>query len=155
LQRYNFFLLITIKTKQKCITDERGNEAKYENENRAFLEKTLEDLKVKPDAKVEIYRNGRNGKIRIKRTPAPKHERYETNVIKITEYLYNVLCGMGKEEKTHKNSRVFHNIESDYLQNYLNEFCYKFNRRYFGEAQFERVLIASVNYKNQFRYYIR
>jgi len=40
-------------------------------------------------------------------------------------------------------------------QNYSDEFCYKFNRRYFGESQFERVLVASVSYKNQFRDHIR
>ena len=50
---------------------------------------------------------------------------------------------------------VFHEIKPEYLQNYLNEFCYKFNRRYFGESQFERVLVASVSYKNQFRYHVR
>jgi hypothetical protein len=50
---------------------------------------------------------------------------------------------------------IFHDIKPEYLQNYLNEFCYKFNRRYFGETQFERVLVASVSYKNQFRYHIR
>ena len=50
---------------------------------------------------------------------------------------------------------IFHDIKPEYLQNYLNEFCYKFNRRYFGESQFERLLIASVSYKNEFRYHIR
>ena len=50
---------------------------------------------------------------------------------------------------------VFHDIKPEYLQNYLNEFSYKFNRRYFGESQFERLLVASVSYKNQFRYHIR
>ena len=25
------------------------------------------------------------------------------------------------------------------MQNYLNEFCYKFNRRYFGENLFDRL----------------
>jgi hypothetical protein len=50
---------------------------------------------------------------------------------------------------------IFHDIRPEYLQNYLNEFCYKFNRRYFGERQFERVLVASVNCKNKFRYHIR
>ncbi|MDR2763597.1 MAG: IS1595 family transposase, partial [Tannerella sp.] len=50
---------------------------------------------------------------------------------------------------------VFHDIKPEYLQNYLNEFCYKFNRRYFGEWQFERLLVASVTYKNEFRYHIR
>jgi hypothetical protein len=50
---------------------------------------------------------------------------------------------------------IFHDIKPEYLQNYLNEFCYKFNRRYFGEWQFERLLVASVAYKNEFRYHIR
>jgi len=47
---------------------------------------------------------------------------------------------------------IFHDINPDYLQNYLNEFCYKFNWRYFRESQFERVFVASVSHKNQFRY---
>lgn len=29
---------------------------------------------------------------------------------------------------------TFHDIKPEYLQRYLDEFCYKFNRRYFGEA---------------------
>jgi Zn ribbon nucleic-acid-binding protein len=46
---------------------------------------------------------------------------------------------------------IYHDIKPEYLQNYLNEFCYKFNRRYFGENLFDRLMIASVTYKNQFR----
>ena len=46
---------------------------------------------------------------------------------------------------------IYHDIKPEYLQNYLNEFCYKFNRRYFGESLFDRLLVASVNHKNQFR----
>ncbi|MGK0138511.1 MAG: hypothetical protein ACI9DJ_001967, partial [Algoriphagus sp.] len=37
-------------------------------------------------------------------------------------------------------------------QSYLDEFCYKFNRRYFGEAMFARLLVATVSNKNKFRY---
>ncbi len=33
-------------------------------------------------------------------------------------------------------------IDNDFLQNYLNEFCYKFNRRYFGNQTLERLIIA-------------
>lgn len=47
---------------------------------------------------------------------------------------------------------IYHDIKPEYLQNYLNEFCYKFNRRYFGENLFDRLMITSVSYKNQFRY---
>ncbi|MDR2385724.1 MAG: IS1595 family transposase [Tannerella sp.] len=46
---------------------------------------------------------------------------------------------------------IFHDIKSQYLQNYLNEFFYKFNRRYFGEFLFDRLMIAAVSYKNVFR----
>ena len=47
---------------------------------------------------------------------------------------------------------IFHDIKPEFLQNYLNEFCYKFNRRYFGERLFDRLMIAAVSYKNEFRY---
>jgi DNA-directed RNA polymerase subunit RPC12/RpoP len=50
---------------------------------------------------------------------------------------------------------VYHDIKPEYLQNYLNEFCYKFNRRYFAENLFDRLLIAAVSYKNSFSYSIR
>ncbi|KAA6326340.1 hypothetical protein EZS27_024535 [termite gut metagenome] len=46
---------------------------------------------------------------------------------------------------------IYHDIKPEYLQSYLNEFCYKFNRRYFGEKLFDRLMTASVTYKNQFR----
>jgi hypothetical protein len=39
---------------------------------------------------------------------------------------------------------IHHCIWGDYLQNYLDEFCYKFNRRYFGTNIFERTMIAAV-----------
>ena len=37
---------------------------------------------------------------------------------------------------------IHHMIKGKYLQNYLNEFCYKLNRRYFGNRLFKRVSIA-------------
>jgi len=50
---------------------------------------------------------------------------------------------------------IHHNIKPEFLQGYLNEFCYKFNRRYFGEAMFDRLLLVSATSKNDFRYRIR
>ena len=47
---------------------------------------------------------------------------------------------------------TFHSVKPEFLQSYLDEFCYKFNRRYFGEALFNRLLVAAVSYKNEFRY---
>ena len=49
---------------------------------------------------------------------------------------------------------IYHDIRPEYLQNYLNEFCWKFNRRFFGDALFDRLMLAAVAYKNQFRYNI-
>jgi hypothetical protein len=37
---------------------------------------------------------------------------------------------------------VFHKIKGKYLQLYLDEFCYKLNRRYFGNRVFERLTLA-------------
>jgi len=47
---------------------------------------------------------------------------------------------------------TYHDIKPEYLQSYLDEFCYKFNRRYYGESLFNRLLFASVSYKNEFSY---
>ena len=49
---------------------------------------------------------------------------------------------------------IHHNSSSNYLQYYLNEFCYKINRRYLGDKLFDRLLLAGISYKNSFRYNI-
>lgn len=41
---------------------------------------------------------------------------------------------------------VHHRIDDDFLQSYLNEFCFKFNRRYFDNL-FDRLLVAAVSYR--------
>jgi len=46
----------------------------------------------------------------------------------------------------------FHKIERDYLQYYLDEFCYNFNRRYLINNLFDRLLVACVTSKNDIRY---
>ena len=40
----------------------------------------------------------------------------------------------------------FHHVDIGYLQNYLDEFTYRLNRRYFGEKLFERLLIACISF---------
>lgn len=47
---------------------------------------------------------------------------------------------------------IYHGIRPDYLQEYLNEYCYKFNRRYFGEDLFERILLTSVGCRADFEH---
>jgi len=43
---------------------------------------------------------------------------------------------------------TYHSIGRVYLQAYLNEFCYKLNRRNFDTDLFDRLLICSVATKN-------
>ena len=47
---------------------------------------------------------------------------------------------------------MFHGIKDEFLQEYLNEFCYNFNRRYFGDRVFDRLVIAAVSYKPNFEH---
>lgn len=43
---------------------------------------------------------------------------------------------------------IYHSIKPEFLQNYLNEFCYKFNRRYCD--LFDRLIFATAAYQNDF-----
>jgi hypothetical protein len=36
--------------------------------------------------------------------------------------------------------RIYHNIKDEYLQNYLDEFCHKTNRRYLREQIVDRLM---------------
>ena len=49
---------------------------------------------------------------------------------------------------------IYHGVKPEFLQEYLNEFCYKFNRRYFGDKLFDRLMIASVAYTSEFEHRI-
>ena len=44
--------------------------------------------------------------------------------------------------------RIYFTILTGIPASYLNEFCYKFNRKYFVEDLFDRLMIASVGSKN-------
>ncbi|KAA6331257.1 hypothetical protein EZS27_020112 [termite gut metagenome] len=46
---------------------------------------------------------------------------------------------------------VHHQLKNEYLQYYLNEFCYKFNRRHFGENLFDRMIRVAANYRTDFK----
>jgi len=46
---------------------------------------------------------------------------------------------------------MHHQLRKEYLQYYLDEFCYRFNRRYFGEKIFDRLIIAAATYQTDFK----
>jgi len=43
-----------------------------------------------------------------------------------------------------KQLQTYHLISERMMQNYMNEFCYKFNRRYFGQKLFDKLIIDSI-----------
>jgi transposase-like protein/predicted RNA-binding Zn-ribbon protein involved in translation (DUF1610 family) len=78
------------------------------------------------------------------------HQKEVIPKAKIGEKLPWVHIAISNAKRQLLNSH--HNIKPEFLQAYLDEFCYKFNRRYFGEALFGRLLVAAVSNKNEFRY---
>jgi predicted RNA-binding Zn-ribbon protein involved in translation (DUF1610 family) len=80
-------------------------------------------------------------------------ERHTAQVIpkdKVGEILPWVHIAISNAKRVILNT--YHDVKPEFLQKYLDEFCYKFNRRYYGEALFNRLLVACVSYKNDFRY---
>ncbi len=80
----------------------------------------------------------------------PRHNSQVIPKDKIGEVLPWVHIAISNAKRQLINT--FHDVKPEFLQNYLDEFCYKFNRRYFGEALFGRLLVACVSYQNSFRY---
>lgn len=73
-----------------------------------------------------------------------KHEKMivkdKKQVSKIFPWVHTAISNAKK-----KILGLHHQVKDAYMQNYLNEFCYKFNRRYFGIHLFDRVLVASLS----------
>ena len=49
---------------------------------------------------------------------------------------------------------MHHGIKPEFVQEYLNEFCYKFSRRYFGEDLFDRLVMIATSYRTDFEHRI-
>lgn len=49
---------------------------------------------------------------------------------------------------------TYHDIKAEFLQLYLNEFCYKFNRRYLGFRLFDRLELCACTYRANFKHRI-
>jgi hypothetical protein len=69
-----------------------------------------------------------------------KHEEINTSEIKEVHKVFPwVHSAIGNAKKIMQG--FHHSVGKEYLQSYLNEFCYKFNRRYI-QSLFDRLLIA-------------
>lgn len=74
----------------------------------------------------------------------------------IWELMHKLRSVMGKRDDKYtlktQQTDMHHGIRPEFLQEYLNEFCYKFNRRYFGEDLFDRLLLIASTYRTDFEH---
>ena len=47
---------------------------------------------------------------------------------------------------------MYHGVRLEFLQWYLDEFCYKFNRMHFGDGLFDKLVVASITYNPTFKH---
>jgi Zn ribbon nucleic-acid-binding protein len=117
--------------------------------------KVIEDLQNNGHVKnlaadtTEIDTDGSNSYVDLKDF-VPRHNSQVIPKEKIGEILPWVHIAISNAKRLIINT--FHDVKPEFLQKYLDEFCYKFNIRYFGKALFNRLLVACVSYKNEFRY---
>ena len=64
----------------------------------------------------------------------------KTQVAKIFPWVHTAISNAKR-----KLLGLHHHVNDRYMQNYLNEFCYKFNRRYFGIKLFDRLVVAAIS----------
>ena len=94
------------------------------------------------DEKTAVISDGYNGYNKLELV-VKQHEMINTSTMtEVHKVLPWVHSAIGNAKRLLNG--IHHSNGQDYLQNYLNEYCYKFNRRYFGEALFDRLLLACI-----------
>ena len=64
----------------------------------------------------------------------------KTKICKVFPWVHTAISNAKK-----KMLGLHHHVSETYMQNYFNEFCYKFNRRFFGENLFYRLFNLSIS----------
>jgi len=116
---------------------------------RYFKMKKIEDLKSKTAEK--LIKDFINKEAVLQTDDSTTYSKFEDFVeVHVTE-LSTTKKGKFNLKWTHtaisnlkSDLRKYRMISERKLQNYIDEFCYKLNRRYFGEKLFDRLIIASI-----------
>lgn len=99
-------------------------------------------VKINVDADTTVISDGYNGYNKLKLI-VKQHDVINTSELtEVHKVLPWVHSAIGNAKKILEG--IHHSNGQDYLQNYLNEYCYKYNRMYFGEKIFDRLLIACI-----------
>jgi transposase len=104
---------------------------------------------VPPDSLIYTDEFASYGRIPFLRDKDGNLLRYRHRYIKHSsgEYVYkdihtNTVEGLWSLIKRGING-VYHHVDPDYLQSYLNEFCFRYNRRHEGNRQFKPILLRA------------
>ena len=99
------------------------------------------ETNIAPDSTVRT--DGSNSFVNLKKNVAD----HEFKILKTSEDVNQYLPWVHTMISNAKRMLlgVHYIIGKGYLQQYLNEFCYNINRRYFGEKIFDRVIIAGIS----------
>lgn len=101
-----------------------------------------EQVKTTVDPETVIISDGYNGYNKLNLTVKQHDAINTTELTEVHKVLPWVHCTIGNAKKI--LDRIHHSNGQDYLQNYLKEYCYKYNRRYFVERIFDRLLIVCI-----------
>lgn len=116
---------------------------------RYFKMKKIEDLKAKTAEK--LIKDFINKDAVLQTDDSTTYAKFEdfvdvhvTELSSTKEGRFNLKWAHTAISNLKSDLRKYKMISEKKLQNYIDEFCYKLNRRYFGERLFDRLIIASI-----------
>jgi hypothetical protein len=126
----------------------RINHNKMQIVNNMSADSITEIIKEQVDSQVEITSDDSTSYKKLKQI-VKSHEAQIVMPQDLSRILPWVHIAIGNVKRLLLDTH--HQLKKKYLQYCLNEFCYKFNRRYFAEKLFDRLVLAAVNYPTDFR----
>ena len=126
----------------------RVNHLKMKIVDDLSADSTTEIVKKQVDSQAEITSDDSTSYVKLKQV-VKSHKAQVVKPKDLPTILPWVHIAIGNVKRLLLDTH--HQLKKEYLQYYLNEFCYKFNRRYFGEKLFDRLVFVAVRYPTDFR----
>ncbi|MDD2983929.1 MAG: transposase [Crocinitomicaceae bacterium] len=105
----------------------------------------IDSLEINDMMKTQIEKKAKNTAYKDLEMDYESHKPHNTKKVEITKVLPWVHTAITNMKGAIYN--VYKGITEPYMQNYMDEFCFKFNRRYFGTNIFDRLVISAVSYR--------
>jgi hypothetical protein len=137
-----------VKKPKRGMKSKRVNHIKMQIMNDMSADAVTETVKKQVDTQAEITSDDSTSYKKLKQV-VKSHQAQAVKPEDLPKILPWVHIAIGNVKRLLLNTH--HQLKKDYLQYYLNEFCYKFNRRYFGEKLFDRLVLVAVMYPTDFK----